>query len=79
MKSAKLGKRTSEVEVTNVSEHGFWLLLRGQERFLAFEHFPWFQSAFLLSAKRRPNQSFKPMVSPSAPLPSVRCAHVGAA
>lgn len=45
MKSAKLGKRTSEVEVTNVSEHGFWLLLQGQERFLAFEHFPWFKKA----------------------------------
>ena len=45
MKSTKLGKRTSEVEVTNVSEHGFWLLIHGQEHFVAFEHFPWFQEA----------------------------------
>jgi len=45
MKSARLGKRTSAVEVTNVSEHGFWLLLEGQETFVAFEHFPWFKDA----------------------------------
>jgi len=45
MTSAKLGKRTSEVEITNVSSHGFWLLIGGNERFLAFEHFPWFRDA----------------------------------
>jgi hypothetical protein len=45
MTSAKLGKRTSEVEVTNVSSHGFWLLIGDTERFLAFEHFPWFRDA----------------------------------
>ncbi len=45
MTSAKLGKRTSEVEVTNASSHGFWLLIRDKERFLAFEHFPWFRDA----------------------------------
>ena len=45
MKSAKLGKRTSIVEVTNVSKHGFWLLIRDKESFLSFEHFPWFRDA----------------------------------
>lgn len=45
MKSAKLGKRTSDVEVTNVSTHGFWLLIGGKERFVAFELFPWFRDA----------------------------------
>jgi hypothetical protein len=44
-KSAKLGRSTSGVEVTNVSPQGFWLLVQGQERFIAFEHFPWFQEA----------------------------------
>ncbi|MBI3079570.1 MAG: DUF2442 domain-containing protein [Deltaproteobacteria bacterium] len=34
---------TSDVEVTNVSKHGFWLLVRGRELFLPFEHFPWFE------------------------------------
>ena len=43
MKSAPLGKLTSEVEVTNISKHGFWLLLRGRELFLSFEEFPWFR------------------------------------
>src|SRR5918992_5507433 len=45
MTSAKPGKRTSEVEVTNVSSHGFWVLIGGTERFLAFEYFPWFRDA----------------------------------
>jgi hypothetical protein len=43
MKSATRGKPISVVEVTNVSKHGFWLLLGEHERFLAFEHFPWFR------------------------------------
>ena len=45
MKSAKRGKATSTVEVTNVSPHGFWLLLRGEERFVPFALFPWFKAA----------------------------------
>ena len=45
MKSAKLGKRTSAVEVTNVSKHGFWLLIGTKERFLPFDQFPWFRDA----------------------------------
>ena len=45
MKSAKLGKRTSAVEVTNVSEHGFWLLIEGRESFVGFDNFPWFKQA----------------------------------
>jgi Protein of unknown function (DUF2442) len=43
MKSALRGRHTSPVEVTNVSKHGFWLLLEDRELFLAFEHFPWFR------------------------------------
>ncbi len=39
------GAATSEVEVTNISQHGFWLLLDGQELFLPFEDFPWFKRA----------------------------------
>lgn len=45
MKSAKHGKHTSAVEVTNVSRHGFWLLLHEQEHFIPFETFPWFHDA----------------------------------
>jgi hypothetical protein len=43
MKSAKLGKNISEVEVTNISTHGFWLLIGNEELFLSFEKFPWFR------------------------------------
>jgi len=32
-------------EVTNISEHGFWIFFKGREYFLAFEHFPWFRNA----------------------------------
>lgn len=44
-KSALPGERTSDVEVTNVSEHGFWLLLEAEELFVPFEQFPWFKDA----------------------------------
>jgi len=45
MKSTKLGRRTSPAEVTNVSKHGFWLLIGDQERFVPFAQFPWFRTA----------------------------------
>jgi hypothetical protein len=45
MKSETLGTGTSEVEVTQISKHGIWLLLRDQEYFLSFDNFPWFRSA----------------------------------
>lgn len=36
---------TSDVEVTNISRHGLWLLLDSRELFLGFEEFPWFADA----------------------------------
>jgi hypothetical protein len=45
MKSAARGKRTSAVEVTNVSPSGLWMLFDEQEVFLPFEQFPWFKDA----------------------------------
>lgn len=45
MKSAALGKRTSAVEVTNISAHGFWLLVADEELFVPFKEFPWFKDA----------------------------------
>ena len=45
MKSAKVGTHISDVEVTNVSKHGFWLLIQQKERFVAFDLFPWFRDA----------------------------------
>lgn len=45
MKSEIAGKDTLEVEVTNISLHGFWLLIGGKEYFLSFADFPWFKDA----------------------------------
>lgn len=39
------GTSTSTAEVTNISKHGFWLLLDDRELFLPFKHFPWFKQA----------------------------------
>lgn len=39
------GTATSEVEVTKISKHGFWLLLDERELFLPFDGFPWFRDA----------------------------------
>ncbi|WP_413934720.1 DUF2442 domain-containing protein [Nitrospira sp. BLG_1] len=35
----------SGAEVTNISKHGFWVLLTDQELFVAFKAFPWFKGA----------------------------------
>jgi hypothetical protein len=45
MKSAAPGRSTSHVEVTNVSTHGFWILIGEQELFAPFKEFPWFKDA----------------------------------
>jgi hypothetical protein len=45
MKSETLGTSTSEVEVTQISKYGIWLLLAEKEHFLSFDNFPWFKDA----------------------------------
>ena len=45
MRSKKHGKNISEVEVTNISAHGFWLFVDGKEYFLSYDFFPWFKNA----------------------------------
>lgn len=45
MTSGTLGRSTFPPEVTNVSVHGFWLLVGDRELFVAFERFPWFRDA----------------------------------
>lgn len=34
-----------EVEITNISSHGIWLLVGDRELFMSFEDFPWFKDA----------------------------------
>jgi hypothetical protein len=45
MKFEKLGLITLPVEVTNISQHGFWLLIDERELYLPFADFPWFSNA----------------------------------
>ena len=45
MTSVVHGINTFPVEVTNISCHGFWLLLENEELFLPFSEFPWFRDA----------------------------------
>ncbi len=47
MNSKELGNNSSEIEVTNISKNGFWLLARDKELFLPFEKFPWFKKVSL--------------------------------
>lgn len=57
MKSATRGRSTSQVEVTNVSPHGFWLFVGEQELFVPFRDFPWFREASIrqISHVERPS------------------------
>jgi hypothetical protein len=45
MRSVTLGTNISKPEATNISRHGFWLLMGSEELFLAFKEFPWFKNA----------------------------------
>jgi hypothetical protein len=45
MTFAARGAGTSAAEVTNISKHGFWLMIGDREAFLPFESFPWFKDA----------------------------------
>lgn len=57
MRSAALGRRTLAVEVTNISPHGFWMLIDSRELFASFRDFPWFATATVqeIADVRRPS------------------------
>jgi hypothetical protein len=40
-----LGTNISQVEISGISKHGFWLLLDEEELFVPFSEFPWFRKA----------------------------------
>ena len=45
MRFENTGTSISEVEVSNVSPHGIWLLINKKEYFLTYELYPWFEDA----------------------------------
>jgi hypothetical protein len=47
MSLKELGNNSLEIEVTNISKNGFWLLTNSGELFLSFEKFPWFKKISL--------------------------------
>ena len=47
MKSEKAGKDISQTEITNISNFGIWLYVKGTEYFLPFVEYPWFKEAKL--------------------------------
>jgi len=57
MRSAARGRSTLAVEVTNISPHGFWLLIDEREVFASFKDFPWFAAATVrqIAAVQRPS------------------------
>ncbi|MBE9568850.1 MAG: DUF2442 domain-containing protein [Proteobacteria bacterium] len=44
MSSLAHGNNTLTVEITNISAHGIWLLVREKELFLPYKDFPWFKN-----------------------------------
>ena len=70
------GSVTLEAEVTNVSRHGFWLLLGDEELAVAFAEFPWFKSATIeqLSDVQRPtlNHLYWPQLDVDLTVESIR-------
>ena len=47
MKSLQNGTNTLIAEITNISQHGFWIYYSGKEYFVAFSDFPWFKDCTL--------------------------------
>jgi hypothetical protein len=77
MKSEGLGKSILEVEVTNVSKHGFWILLSGEEElFVSFSEFPWFETAALEAIfhveRPQPQHLYWPKLDVDLTLESIR-------
>jgi Protein of unknown function (DUF2442) len=54
-----LGATTLDVEVTNISSHGFWILLGTEELPVPYSQFPWFKSATVeqISTVERPTEN----------------------
>lgn len=77
MNSALLGHDTLVAEVSNVSKHGFWLLLGLEEIFAPFEQFPWFREASIGKITKvewpSPNHLYWPDLDIDLAVESIRC------
>jgi len=71
-----LGVSTLEIEVSLVSNKGFWLLLDNEELFVTYAEFPWFKQATVdeITTIDRPslNHLYWPMLDVDLALESIR-------
>ncbi len=76
MTFAALGTSTSPVEVTNISQYGFWVLLGDEELFLPFSEFPWFRDVAVAKILRielpSPNHLYWPELDVDLAVESIR-------
>ena len=70
------GAPTSEIEVSLVSNKGFWLLLDNEELFVSYVEFPWFKQATVeqITTIERPssNHLYWPLLDVDLSVESVR-------
>jgi len=70
------GLSTSAVEVSVASKKGFWLLIDGEELYLPFSEFPWFQSGTIeqITTVQRPskNHLYWPLMDIDLSIESIR-------
>lgn len=70
------GFATSAPEVTNVSRHGFWLLLGDEELLVRFDDFPWFRQATIealtLVERPSPDHLYWPLLDVDLSVRSIR-------
>ena len=64
------GTATSVAEVTHISTHGFWLLLKNEELLVPFAEFPWFKQATIGLKKTVKNGPLRSICSRRFPSPT---------
>ena len=70
------GMSTSEIEVSLVSNKGFWLLVDEEELFVSYADFPWFKQATIeqVTTIERPstNHLYWPLIDVDLAIASIR-------
>jgi len=70
------GVFTLEIEISLVSNKGFWLLLDNEELFVAYEEFPWFKQSTVdqitTIERPSPNHLYWPMLDVDLAVESIR-------
>jgi hypothetical protein len=75
MRSEAPGDAISAAEVTNISPHGFWLMVDDREIWVPFAEFPWFREAPVAAicevARPRPDHLHWPALDVDLTLESI--------